>query len=295
MGLHIIFAPDPALVVKNSYAGQVLYSLSTFFIKMSLLALYRRLFPTAMMKTGTVIIGLLVFGYSGALIGVDLTRCIPMQKLWNPDLDGWCMDTFIPFTVLAYVFLLPTKVIRRMGKLLTRVLPSVANVVTDILILALPIRPVSKLNLDRSRKLSVLGVFLTGGIVCIFGIIRCWAVTQASATDPTWDNVQGGIWSDVEVTVGLVCASLPTYRPLFSRRVRETNFPLSYRTAKSTKGNLQIYGGKSIQLATRMSGRRTWTRVEADQDEQSFQRLSDTTLEHIPEGVIKVRHELHQY
>lgn len=43
-------------------------------------------------------------------------------------------------------------------------LASVVNVVTDFAILALPIQPVLSLQLARSQKIQVLGIFMLGGV-----------------------------------------------------------------------------------------------------------------------------------
>lgn len=136
----------------------------------------------------------------------------------------------------------------------------IANALTEVPLLLLPVRPVMRLNMDLGRKLSVLGVLSLDGAVCIFGIIRCWAVTRASSFDTSYNNVQGGIWSDVEVTIGLVCASLPTYRPLFSRAARATNFPLTYRRGRSTKDGQPFYTDTVIPLSSSARGR-VWARV----------------------------------
>lgn len=162
--------------------------------------------------------------------------------------------------------------------------------------LALPVRPVLRLHITRGRKLSVLGVFAMGGVVCIFGIVRCWAVTRASSEDVSYDNVQGGIWSDVEVTVGLVCASLPTYPPLFSRAARQTNFPLTYGRSRSSRDDKQSTISARIPLSGHVGRGRVWTRVGTEQDEQPItQKSSEASLERVPDGGIKVKHELYQY
>lgn len=47
---------------------------------------------------------------------------------------------------------------------LFKALNSVVNVVTDVAILALPIKPVMGLNMRTKRKLQVLCVFLSGAV-----------------------------------------------------------------------------------------------------------------------------------
>lgn len=48
---------------------------------------------------------------------------------------------------------------------------NIANLLTDILILAMPIPIVWSLQLDRHKKIGVCGLFLLGGFVCIASIM----------------------------------------------------------------------------------------------------------------------------
>jgi hypothetical protein len=62
---------------------------------------------------------------------------------------------------------------------------SIVNVVTDVGILALPIRYILPLRLTVMRRIQVCGIFLLGGVVCVFGIVRVVALAQAPEGDPS--------------------------------------------------------------------------------------------------------------
>ncbi|KAL8713746.1 MAG: hypothetical protein Q9220_002272 [cf. Caloplaca sp. 1 TL-2023] len=95
---------------------------------------------------------------------------------------------------------------------------AIINVVTDFLILALPVKFVWNLHMRQARKIQVCGIFLLGGLVCVFGLIRAVAVGTASGDDPSWNQVYSGIWSNLEIDIGVVAACLPTFGVLFSKR-----------------------------------------------------------------------------
>ena len=40
----------------------------------------------------------------------------------------------------------------------------VVNVVTDLLILGLPVQPISRLHMAKTSKIQVIGMFLLGGL-----------------------------------------------------------------------------------------------------------------------------------
>ena len=57
---------------------------------------------------------------------------------------------------------------------------------------------------------------------------------QLDLTDITWSVVPAGLWIQVEVKVGIVCACLPTLPPLF-RRVRQYLLLLSSGSGNSER------------------------------------------------------------
>jgi hypothetical protein len=55
---------------------------------------------------------------------------------------------------------------------------------------------------------------------CIISIVRLFTLRSAiNTTDPTWDNVPTSYWTIIELNSGILCASLPTLRPLIRKVV----------------------------------------------------------------------------
>lgn len=50
--------------------------------------------------------------------------------------------------------------------------------------------------------------------MCIASIFRIVGVYEIDATDFTYSNLAGGLWSTVEVEIGFICANLPAIRPI---------------------------------------------------------------------------------
>ncbi|KAK5464522.1 hypothetical protein LTR55_011735 [Exophiala xenobiotica] len=74
------------------------------------------------------------------------------------------------------------------------------------------------LNIPRKQKYSLLAVFAVGGFVCIVAILRLHAVYVISnSSDPTYDNVAAAYWSSIELNTSIICASLPTIRPIIAK------------------------------------------------------------------------------
>lgn len=50
---------------------------------------------------------------------------------------------------------------------------------------------------------------------CVAGVVRIYFLTSMfTSADPTWTQADGFIWSSIESCIGIVCACLPTLRPL---------------------------------------------------------------------------------
>lgn len=53
--------------------------------------------------------------------------------------------------------------------------------------------------------------------VCIVSILRIVAFDGSKTDDPLYTTIDTAMWSSVEQSVGIICACLPTLRPLFRR------------------------------------------------------------------------------
>lgn len=69
-------------------------------------------------------------------------QCVPIQAMWDPTISGKCID--------VAAFLTAT------GAL---------NIVTDAILLALPVPQLWHLNTSITQKAQLIGIFLTGGLL----------------------------------------------------------------------------------------------------------------------------------
>lgn len=105
------------------------------------------------------------------------------------------------------------------------------NIVTDLAILALPIPVLTGMRLPRRQKYILVITFSLGIFVTIVDVVRIYYLQQAitsapttSSSDPTaifgdspefaWNASFALMWSAVEVNIGMICACIPTLKPL---------------------------------------------------------------------------------
>lgn len=105
------------------------------------------------------------------------------------------------------------------------------NIITDLAILALPIPVLTGMNLPRRQKYILVATFSLGIFLTIVDVVRIYYLQQAitlapttTVSDPTaifgdspdfaWNASLSLMWSAIEVNMGMICACIPTLKPL---------------------------------------------------------------------------------
>lgn len=121
---------------------EIIYSILITLIKLSVLAVYRSIFPTTFMHRGTCVLGALVMAWWMAVFLVTFLQSRPLNGLWD-------------FSVAA-----TAQYMDSLDLFLGNAIP---NIIIDVFILVLPIYEVAKLQMTRVKKTAVLAIFLLGG------------------------------------------------------------------------------------------------------------------------------------
>ena len=111
-------------------------------IKASILVLYHRVFFVSRRFTRMLwAVGIFVFAYSGILGGASLIQCLPLDYIWDRSVKGYCLKIPLASTILA-----------------------VFNILTDIIILIMPMPILWKMQIETKEKFQIMGMFLLGGL-----------------------------------------------------------------------------------------------------------------------------------
>ena len=131
-----------ALIVQYLQSAAIVQSVMPSLVKLSLLALYLRLFSSS--RPGRIVIwATIVFVSVRALYGVlwNLLSCRPLAKAWDRTIKhGHCLDPAAN-TLIGYTI----------------------NAVTDLLVLLIPVPLVASLQLGGRQKLALLAILMIGG------------------------------------------------------------------------------------------------------------------------------------
>lgn len=155
--------------------------------------MYRRIFDTRAIRISVVIVGIANATWVFLLIGLAVFQCIPVQRAWNSDIPGKCLDTKALFIGNA-----------------------IPHIAIDFVMVAMPIHPVSKLGLPLRERIALMGIFMLGGIVCIVSMYRVTTLAAIDATNLAFTLRAPAIFGNVEMATAVISASLPTLRPLYS-------------------------------------------------------------------------------
>ncbi|KAL8994250.1 MAG: hypothetical protein Q9169_005719 [Polycauliona sp. 2 TL-2023] len=108
-----------------------------------------------------------------------------------------------------------------------------------------------RLRTTARQQIILTAIFTLAGFVVLVSIIWVVVLAQLEASDVTWNFINAGIWSALEPSIAVICACIPSLRPLFtlaSRSLRNSSLP-SFATPR-------MVGGKIITSTS--SKRRTW-------------------------------------
>lgn len=197
LGKHIWTLSHDTIIqfAKIAYAIVILYTSSFTLTKISILLQYLRIFNVTNIRKLCYIQIAIVSVYGVWLFFSSVLNCVPIARNWDKTVQGKCLPTTPLWLTNAAL-----------------------NILTDIMIVLLPMPVISSLMLPLKQKLWLTIVLAFGLLVCVVSFLRLNSLYLGSkTTDPTWDFVGVAIWTSVELNTAIICACLPTLKPLASR------------------------------------------------------------------------------
>ncbi|OJD12502.1 hypothetical protein AJ78_06912 [Emergomyces pasteurianus Ep9510] len=182
----------------TSWLSQLFFIIIMTLVKLSILASYVRISAGKKNKFNRLswaVLALTVAWGVTFFIAV-FTVCRPLKNYWENMYDKTCVDES------------------------SRILgATISNIITDLIVLILPIPTFWKLKLPIRERLVLISMMSLGLIAVAASVVRCWYmyVTTDLTYDVTWHGYTIWVWNAVEVNLAVICASIPTLRP-FARK-----------------------------------------------------------------------------
>ncbi|EWC47153.1 hypothetical protein DRE_03522 [Drechslerella stenobrocha 248] len=177
-----------------SFATQLTFTWSVSLTKFSILLFYLRFCTTRAFKYW--IYSTLTFLAAWLIIWTFLVtfQCVPVSAYWRLPKEG---DRCIPFQNELHL------------------LHGSTNLVTDVLVLLLPVPTLWTLHMPTRQKLMLVGVFALGIVAPLSAILRLIYIEKATVSwDASWWCFELWIYTSLETHVGIICASIPSLKPL---------------------------------------------------------------------------------
>ncbi|KAJ5033337.1 uncharacterized protein L3040_008455 [Drepanopeziza brunnea f. sp. 'multigermtubi'] len=170
-----------------------MYAVTMALVKCSVICFYCRVFESvqhfrisAQLVLGTVVAWSVIIILSGYFI------CRPFAFNWDATIAGGvCAD--------------------RTALLLST---STFNVITDVLVLSLPIPHIMSLNLPLRVKGGILFMFSVGFFLTFISILRIVAIKEIDFSSPTYTLLECVFWSTLEPCLAIMNGNLPMVRSL---------------------------------------------------------------------------------
>lgn len=126
--------------IKCNLIALCTYPCSLLAIKLSLISLYRQIFPLPWLQKLSIPLALFITSYSVMQLPISIFQCVPIKAIWDSMINAKCIDLAAEITVM-----------------------SIMSIITDVIVLVLPIRPVWGLQMSRSKKWQLSLIFALGG------------------------------------------------------------------------------------------------------------------------------------
>lgn len=209
-----------------TYLCQIFWATATFFVKVSILCLYLRIFPLRPFRLAVfATMALLIICY---LIIVFMTafQCVPTSAIWQMHtIDAKCLNIFGVATASA-----------------------ATNIAVEVIILILPLPVLKTLKVDGRRKISLYMLFSAGIITIIIASLRIPSLKfLVTYNDPSYQIAPTYYWTCAETTAINIVAAAPALKQLFVRTKGQVSDKISVYKSRKTGSyalsNLSEHGG----------------------------------------------------
>ncbi|KAF6797599.1 CFEM domain-containing protein [Colletotrichum sojae] len=236
------------------FLGELFYFCAQAMNKVSILLFLTRIFPHHNLNRAIWATIVVTLAYAVSFVFATLFQCWPINHAWlqleeqhqgrcnNIHLQGW--------------------------------LSAIFNIALDIVILALPLYQLSKLQMPLNKKLMVMVVFSVGIFVTIASIIRLHTLVRfANSTNITYNYMDAAYWSTIELYAGIITASLPAvYKYLCSVAARSPG----WSKVKSKLSGASSSSGTGVSAGEHVTGSSTVAhRLGLKRSEAEFVLLTD--------------------
>jgi len=188
--------------MKIIYPVIILYTLALTISKLSLLALYWRIFRDSKGQWPIIVVAAVNVIWMIIIVFMSIFICHPIRGFWDFGVPSKCFKYNTVFVANEAI-----------------------TITLDVVMLLMPVYFISTIKRSVSQRISISSTFLLGLVVTIISAIRLWRLILSDKLerygfDPTFDEVDSCLWGAIEINLWVLAASIPTLRPLLGKIIR---------------------------------------------------------------------------
>ncbi|KAL2209536.1 hypothetical protein CC79DRAFT_1332697 [Sarocladium strictum] len=250
MGIHadLLDPKDIVMMAKWLVVAEILYAFNLGWTKLSLLLMYYRIFHVPYFKKMAWVVGAFVMAWVVCITFLFIFICVPVEKLWYPELPGRCIN-----------------------QVATWIANAASTILTDLIILLMPLPQLWKLRLKKREKIGLTFAFSLGFFVVFASAYRTSILFTYTATDPSYSLAPTVGWTAIEMSAGIVSTNLPTLLPALNVLLRL----IGIRTPNGTLGSTPSKGFRSTEDKIKSTPSAPGLVSETGKPRDAFYRLSD--------------------
>ncbi|RDW67060.1 hypothetical protein BP5796_09809 [Coleophoma crateriformis] len=229
-----------AAYLKRFYIANASYTMSTTFIKLSLLFQYLSIFDRqSRERQFTIFMAVVIALWGIAFSFMAWFPCFPVSGYWS----------FLTESATCYGF--GSKYAA--GFTMIYECHAGLNMAFDVIVLVIPIPLYFEKSATPRVRMGLIGMFLLGTIINVFGVWRLATIVIHRATtyptfDPTWYSPISLIQACLEVDAASICASIPIFWPVLVARFDEIFVTREITITQEHRRLSELGEGNDIEL-----------------------------------------------
>ncbi|RDW74278.1 putative integral membrane protein Pth11-like [Aspergillus mulundensis] len=182
------------LTEKNVWLSSMFYLACLGFVKTSVCWFYTRLGDKFLCRMSYTMFAIILCQATANVLTAAF-QCSPVSKAWDTTIEGTCVNINVFYLANAAL-----------------------NILTDLLTYTLPVRVIFKLQMPRKQKIALIFILCLGLFACVSSIIRITYIpAMLTSPDATWAISGAMYWSAIEINIGILAASIPSFKAIASR------------------------------------------------------------------------------
>ncbi|KAF7535245.1 hypothetical protein G7054_g5544 [Neopestalotiopsis clavispora] len=186
---------DYVSYMKAFLTSTVVYSVSIYLVKISIILQYCRIFKDTRFYRFYFGVMVVLSVWTILMSFLLIFICVPVQRFWDENAPGHCMNVLALWLSVAVI-----------------------NMVTDLTCFLIPIPPLLQLQMSRNHKILLAGIFALALCPCAISAYRVKTlIAVAGSSDLSWENNNTALFTFLELCTGSVAACLPACRPVLAK------------------------------------------------------------------------------